>query len=270
VTVRLLVSLALLASPLFIGCGTTNTRTATEQLLVSDAVDHSISRIDFRVLQGKKVYLNADYIRNIKGIGFVNADYIISSLRQQIAAADCLLQERKEEAEFIVEARVGTLGTDGHEFTLGIPQSDALSKAAALVPSAPPVPAIPEISFAKRNGQTGAAKIAVFAYHRETRQPVWQSGTSIARSDSNDTWLLGAGPFQRGSIYKGTHFAGSKIRVPLLSSRDQTAEHPPTPYFDEAHFHSPTPEEKRSEVELANFEESADNDEKPATPKPNK
>jgi len=262
--------MALIVYPFLMGCGATNTRTATEQLLVSDAVDHSISRIDFRVLEGNTVYLNADYIRNIKGIGFVNADYIISSLRQQVAAAGCLLQEKKEDAEFIVEARVGALGTDGHEVTLGIPQNDALSKAASLVPSAPPLPLIPEISFAKRNSQTGAAKVAVFAYHRETREAVWQSGTSIARSDSKDTWLLGAGPFQRGSIYEGTHFAGSKIRVPLLSSRPRVAKNSPTPYFEEKHFHSPTPQEQKNNVELANFEEegTADRSEEPAASDP--
>jgi hypothetical protein len=45
------------------GCGTTNQRTGTEQMLMSDAVDMSISRIDFRPLAGQRAYLDTTYIR---------------------------------------------------------------------------------------------------------------------------------------------------------------------------------------------------------------
>ena len=48
------------------GCGTTrvtNTqRTATEQLLISNAVDQSVSQLDFRVLAGKPVFFDAQYL----------------------------------------------------------------------------------------------------------------------------------------------------------------------------------------------------------------
>ena len=44
------------------GCGTTkwsdSPRTATEQLLISDAVDRAISEIDFSALADKDVYLD--------------------------------------------------------------------------------------------------------------------------------------------------------------------------------------------------------------------
>ena len=68
---------------------------------------------------------------------------------------------------------------------------------------------IPEIPIAKRKDQRGIAKIAVFAYHRQTGAPVWQSGLVHEESSANDVWILGAGPFQRGTIYQGTEFAGS-------------------------------------------------------------
>ena len=44
--------------------------------------------------------------------------------------------------------------------------------------------------------------------------PVWQSGTSLARSEASGIWIMGAGPFQRGSIYDGTQFAGNRLRAP--------------------------------------------------------
>ena len=60
--------------------------------------------------------------------------------------------------------------------------SAVLSSAAALMSGAPALPAIPEISFAKRVDNSGIAKLAVFAYRREDRQGLWQSGTQLART----------------------------------------------------------------------------------------
>lgn len=195
------------------GCGTTTTRTATEQLLMSDAVDNAISQIDFRVLRGKKVFLETDYLRQVPKVGFVNAEYITSSLRQQLTAARCLIQDKRETAEIIVEPRVGALGTDGHEVVYGIPQSGSIASAAAAFSNSP-IPSIPEISLGKSNAQTGIAKVIVFAYDRETREAVWQSGIAKAESTSRNTWYLGAGPFQKGSIHEGTRFAGQSLPPP--------------------------------------------------------
>lgn len=210
--------------------------TATEQLLTSDAVDKTISKIDFNTLANKKVYFDTSYIKNIKGVGFVNGDYIISSLRQQIVAANCLIQEKKEDADYIIEARVGTLATNGHEVNYGIPASSMLSSAATLVPAAPAIPTIPEISLAKKNNQVAAAKISVFAYNQKTRERVWQSGVLQSKSTARDTWILGAGPFQRGTIYKeGTEFAGAKIEIPLPGN-DEFSNASTVDYLEAARF----------------------------------
>jgi len=209
---------------------------ATEQLLTSDAVDQTISSIDFSSLANKKVYFDSAYIKNIKGVGFVNGDYIISSLRQQIVAANCLIQEKKEDADYVVEARVGTLATNGHEVNYGIPASNMLSSAATLVSAAPVIPTIPEISLAKKNNQSASAKISVFAYNQKTRERVWQSGVVQAKSTARDTWILGAGPFQRGTIYKdGAEFAGSKIEIPLSGS-DEFSNVSTVDYLESARF----------------------------------
>ncbi|MFH1301499.1 MAG: DUF6655 family protein [Planctomycetota bacterium] len=216
------------------GCGKMLSNSATEQLLTSDAVDQTISHIDFSTLANKKVYFDTSYIKNIKGVGFVNGDYIISSLRQQIVAANCLIQEKQEQADYVIEARVGTLATNGHEVNYGIPASNMLSSAATLVSSAPVIPTIPEISLAKKNNQSAAAKISVFAYNQKTRERVWQSGVLQAKSTARDTWILGAGPFQHGTIYKGAQFAGSKLELSLGSeefSNDTTVD-----YLEPARF----------------------------------
>ena len=167
---------------LIAGCGTSKQHTVTEQLLSSDAVDRAVSQIDFTVLTGRKVYVDASYVQPIKNIGFVNDRYILSSLRQQMAAAGCLLQDSANDADVIVEPRVGALGTELHELVYGIPANNLLSNVTSLAPNAPTLPSIPELSVAKKNNHLGAAKIAVFAYERETREPIWQSG--IAQSES--------------------------------------------------------------------------------------
>lgn len=224
---------------LLAGCGTTKNHVATEQMLISDAVDRAIAKIDFKPLAGQSVYFDTKYITDYKSIGFVNSNYVISGLRQQLLAAGCRLQDKEEDAEYIVEARMGTLGNDEHEIVYGLPANNALASAASVVPNAPPMPAIPEISIARKNDQMGAAKIAAFAYHRATRLPVWQSGLSIARSTSKDIWLLGAGPFERGTIYEDVQFAGSRLRLPFLSRQRTTRTGPVAAYAAETIFHRP-------------------------------
>jgi hypothetical protein len=193
-----------------VGCGTTTTRTATEQLLMSDAVDQAISQIDFQSLRGQKVFLDTLYLHSVKGVGFVNSEYIISSLRQQLTASSCLIQDTRESADIIVEPRVGALGTDGHEVVYGIPQAGSLTSAASMFSNSP-LPVLPELSLGKSNAQSGIAKVIVFAYDRESRLPIWQSGIAKAESTSSNTWYLGAGPFQKGTIYEGMRFAGQKL-----------------------------------------------------------
>lgn len=196
-----------LATLMATGCGTTRstdtTRTATEQLLVSDAIDRALQSMDLRTLSGQTVYFDDSKLADT-----VDKNYLISSMRQYLLANGCSLREKREDADFVVEARAGAVGTDRSELLFGLPSMNVPQ--IALVQ--PVAAVIPEIPIAKRKDQRGIAKIAVFAYHRQTGAPVWQSGLVHEESSSNDVWILGAGPFQRGTIYAGTEFAGKPIR----------------------------------------------------------
>jgi hypothetical protein len=104
--------------------------------------------------------------------------------------------------------RAGAIGTDRNDLLFGVPSINVPQ----IYPVQPvPGAAIPEIPIAKRRDQRAVAKVAVFAYHRETGRPVWQSGLVHQESSANDVWILGAGPFQRGTIYDGTAFAGNTL-----------------------------------------------------------
>ncbi|TWU50517.1 hypothetical protein Poly51_38070 [Rubripirellula tenax] len=215
------------------GCGTTREYNATQQLVMSDAVDRSIASIDFRPLSGQRVYLDTSYMRQIKGESFVNADYVTSSLRQQIVGAGCFIQDASTDADIIIEARIGTLGSDDHRVTFGIPENNALATAASLVPGAPQVSSVPEIAFARREAREAAAKVAAFAYDRETRAPIWQSGVKPAMATARDTWVMGVGPFQAGSIRRRTKLAGSGLKfgaTPTTGSPARFFDRPPVDY----------------------------------------
>lgn len=226
-----LVPIAIAILHLLPGCGTTKSVTATEQLLMSDAVDSTISKMDFRPLSGYKIYLDTQYIapagKPIPGIpmqaNLVTSDYVVSALRQQLTAAGCMLVDTKDNAEIICEARCGALGTDGHNVTYGLPANNFFSSASMIVPNSPPIPTIPELSVAKREVKSAAAKVAVFAYDRETREPLWQSGVAQAGSNARDTWILGIGPIQYGTIYRGTRFAGKRVGISRLRNDDALA-----------------------------------------------
>ncbi|HEX7448477.1 MAG TPA: DUF6655 family protein, partial [Pirellulales bacterium] len=213
------------------GCGTTKwsdtPRTATEQLLISTAVDRAINNIDFKPLAGKTVYFDATYLS-----GVVDMNYVVSSLRQRMLSQGCILKINKDEADYVVEARAGAVGTNQHNVLIGIPAISVPT--AGMMPGVPS--AIPEIPFAKTTDQKGVAKIAAFAYNQHTGQAVWQSGTFPVVSNAKDTWFLGTGPFQRGSIYDGTHFAGSRFLFSRRRRRQAPAIDPEIPVTAEAVF----------------------------------
>src|SRR5262245_29920299 len=129
----LLVLLALAA-----GCGTTRqtdtSRSATEMLLVSRAIDRSVGQMDFSVLAGKTVYFDPQYLDSTPDKG-----YLVGSLRQALLAHGALLQEERAKAAYVVEARAGGLGTDRFSLLVGVPQMNV----PALVPGQPSM--IPEI-----------------------------------------------------------------------------------------------------------------------------
>lgn len=214
----ILAAVALCVPVCLTGCGTTrmsNTnRTATEQLLISTAVDQAIDAIDFDALADKEVYLDTQQLKDITDV-----QYIVSSLRHHLLAAGAVLKDSRETADYIVEPRAGAVGTNQNEVMVGIRSISIPS----MVPMAGST-MLPEIPFAKTTDQKGVAKIAVFAYNRHTGRPVWQSGTYQVVTSAKDTWFFGTGPFQRGSIYDGTRFAGSRMLLPF--SKDPKRELP--------------------------------------------
>ena len=220
---------AWLAGVLLAGCGTTKMQRATEQLVLSDAVDQAVEKMNFSALKGRRVYLDTTQIKPVRGFDFVNAPYVIGSLREKLVRSGCLLEDDKSKAEVIVEARIGALGMDAHDVTYGIPSSRLLSTAASLLPNGPSIPVIPELALGKRSDRFGVAKLYAFAYEAKTHRPLWQSGTALAQSSARDMWVFGAGPFQSGTIREAPMFLGQQIHLPNLNDLPLIAEPVPLP-----------------------------------------
>lgn len=203
------------------GCGTKINRVATEQLLLSDAVDRAIDTIDFSPLAGESVFLDVMYLQSARNQNLVNAEYVISSLRHHLAAARCYIKDNRNEADIIVEPRIGTLGTDGHEIIYGIPPSGGERVLGGALTGNAGLALIPEMSLGRNNAQSAMAKVIVYAYERDSSEAVWQSGIARAESTNRDIWILGAGPFQSGSVHKGVRFAGNQVNSRILSPLEQ-------------------------------------------------
>ncbi len=232
------------------GCGTskwTDTgRSATEQLLISDAMDRAVSDLDFRALAGKTVWVDSTALKKV-----TDYEYLVSCLRQHMLASACIVKDEKAAADYIMEVRAGAVGTDRNDLLYGVPAvSVPTVVSAAGVPSQ-----IPEIPIIKKTDQRAVVKLSLFAYNQKTGRPVWQSGAVPEESSAKAVWVLGAGPFQRGTIYDGMEFAGSKLDMPLVdiykSSQNQVS------VADEAFFvepKEPAAPEKRVETAVAGDE----------------
>jgi hypothetical protein len=202
-------------------------------------MDRAVSQLDFRVLAGKTVYLDSTPIKKT-----TDADYLVSLLRQHMLATGCLLRDKKEDADYVVEARVGAVGTDRQEVMFGVPSVNI----PAVVPVNGMPSQIPEMPIVKKTDQRAVTKLAVFAYNRQKGRAVWQSGTIPTQSTAKDFWVLGAGPFQKGTIYGGTNFAGDELDIPLIDLQEKQ-EIEKVAVAGEAHFIEPEDRELLADVD---------------------
>ena len=202
------------------GCGTMKwsdtSRTATEQLLLTHAMDGAVGKMNFSAISalfGKTVYIDSTAID-----AATDSKYFISTVRQHLLASGAKVVGTKEDADYVVELRAGTVGTDRNDLMIGVPSftvptmgtQDFLTGGSA----------IPEIALYKKTDQRAVVKVAAFVYNRKTNAPLWQSGNILTESRIRAVWWFGAGPFSKGDICKGTELAGTKINPTITQIID--------------------------------------------------
>ena len=180
--------LLLVATVLFSGCTTTRTtdtaRTGMEQLLISNAVDQTLSKVALPEVAGRKVFVDDKYLES------VDKGYILGSLRQRLLTNGAHVVDAKEGSDITMEVFSGGVGTDNVESYLGVP--------GLTVPGMPVE--IPEVRLYEKNSQFGTAKLGVVAYATDTGDMLMGGGQSLARADDSRWSVLGLGPFQEGTV----------------------------------------------------------------------
>ena len=103
----------ILSLAVWAGCGTTrwsdSSRTATEQLLISGAIDRSVSSLDFRALAGKTVFIDTTCLKGAIDAGATvdEITYIMAlTMRESAGADDCWTHDVLAEWEDIIDGTV--------------------------------------------------------------------------------------------------------------------------------------------------------------------
>lgn len=169
------------------GCAssaTSNTaRTAKEQMLLSNAVDQSLDKVDFTPLYRQKVLVDDKYLE------CVDKQYVVGSVRHRVMRAGGVLVADGKDAEIVMELRSGGVGTDTSESFLGTPEI-----------ALPGLLTIPEIRLAERKTQLGYSKIGMVIFDKSSGKVLGDGGMSMAQADDNNWYVFGVGPFQNGSL----------------------------------------------------------------------
>jgi len=134
-------------------------QTATEQLLISTAVDHAVGQLNPGIPAGTKVFLDAQYFDNAPGDAALYTKYAIASVRDLLLRKGAHLTDDRKIADVIAEVRTGGQSIDHHNFLLGIPAIPIPIPASGTVQT-------PKVALYEKDRQTGIAKLAITAYDK--------------------------------------------------------------------------------------------------------
>ena len=144
-------------------------RSVGELLLLSNSIDRALSELDLEAigrLKGFKVYLSTVYLQTL------DQEYLIGSLRDLLLSSGVLVVDDIAQAEMIVEIRSGANSLDSAAVTAGIAEDQALPNPVTGAPVA-----LPELAFFKKQNIVSLTKVALVAYHADSREHVFSSGT---------------------------------------------------------------------------------------------
>ena len=158
-------------------------RTVGEQLLLSTSIDRALSELDLEAigrLKGFNVYLSTVYLQTL------DQEYLIGSLRDLLLSSGVLVVDDIAQAEMIVEIRSGANSLDSAAVTAGIAEDQALPNPVTGAPVA-----LPELAFFKKQNIVSLTKVALVAYHADSREHVFSSGTLLGGAYERHYQFLG-------------------------------------------------------------------------------
>src|SRR5262249_56835773 len=90
-------------------------RTATEQLMISTAVDRAVDRLNLKIPAGTKLWVDA---ANFDGY---DQKYAVGAIRDRLLREGAGLVADRGQADAVVEIRAGALSTDSDDLLIGLP-----------------------------------------------------------------------------------------------------------------------------------------------------
>jgi hypothetical protein len=176
----LVVALAALLVAVLSGCATVHTtlppRSATEQLLISNAADRAAAKLTVGLKPGTKVYLDTS---DFDGY---DAKYAIGAIAEQVLLRGGRLFPDRNSADVVVAIRAGALSVDQNDTLVGLP-SFTLP-----VPLTGPL-TTPELALFAKHQYRGVAKFAATAYDAVTGKIIATSGPSFGFSHQT-RWVV--------------------------------------------------------------------------------
>jgi hypothetical protein len=155
-------------------------RTATEELLVSTAVDRSVEHIKFQLPPDSKVFVDTQYF-DVDGV--VRPKYTVAAVRDQLLRLGAHLVDDRKAADIVMEMRSGAQSIDYSTFLIGIPSFPL------------PIPftgtlTFPEIAFFKIDRQTGVSKLALTGFSQKEGALVESTGPEYGQSQKKKVIIL--------------------------------------------------------------------------------
>jgi hypothetical protein len=144
-------------------------RTATEELLLSSAADNAIGTMNLFWLAGRRVFLEEQYFESY------DKGYAVGLIRERLSVSGALLVNREDKADVIVEIRSGVLSMDSSGTLVGLPAMTVP------IPLTGPLQT-PEIGFYTSKLSDSVAKVALFAYERDSGRYLRSAGPMEGRA----------------------------------------------------------------------------------------
>ena len=161
--------------------------TASEQFLMTQAINQAIDRLTMSGLRDELVFVDGAYLE------IEQKEYLLGELRARLLGSGVRMASTVEQARIILEVRSGGVGIDRYDFLVGIPSLTVPTESGAAAIT-------PELALLKNQRQRGYASVAFVAYFKESGELVAASGPFVGRTLREDYWLFSTTPRTVGNI----------------------------------------------------------------------
>ena len=144
-------------------------RSATEQLLISNAADRAATQLTVGLKPETKVFLDSS------GFEGYDSKYAVGAITEQVLLRGGRLVPDRKRADVVVAIRAGALSVDENDTLVGIPSMNVPVPLAGTLTT-------PELALFAKHQYRGVAKFAATAYDADTGKLIAASGLSYGFS----------------------------------------------------------------------------------------